>query len=1020
MEHIFICYSRKDQKLALQVKEILKKAGKAVWIDLEDLPASSIWRTEIQNAITESIAFIYLVSNNSLESEYCQKEFKFAGELNKRIFPILLPGITNKDVPEIVSSRQWLTWDESNQLDINKLIRDIETDHEWVKFITELGVSEARWKKQPDNSRLLNGKKLLEAEQQLANAGSKKSPQPTDIQREYVKASRKAEQNRRKTITGIATGVSIILCLLCVLTIVGGSIAYVQSNIAAEKELARATAQDTAFSRESAIVAQGLDSQSYESLVLKTLLSIESLRRSSTSSLAIENIHGLSLPQKINSLSSDMSENGTVMVLDGVFSEQDGKALAAGYYSDLYSTLRIWDVETREVVHEWECPYKVASAKFSEDGNFIAIACEGDVISIFDLKKEESTFFSYEKGDIYALDFNSGVPRVFVNNPDGLDWWINGVTGEVIEFQNSQDVSYLKISQDGSMVAGISLDGNKNVYVWDVETGNLKWTITAKDKFDICAFSPNGLFLVIGGDNSISSWSLVDGTLQNSYAFDTAWYINDLQVSPDNTKIGVASSSGLASVIDVATGQQVWSFSGHNSESLSFSPDGFYVAVSDREGTTIVADIANNKTVSVFSYTNAKPGNGIQFSKYSKRVLTLEYVGAALWDFSELGVQYKKAYSGDVFVDPKSEMMVSVLKSQIKLVHLVSSSQPDAVIDIGFDPQTIEVSFKSGIMAFANVDGKILLYSISNGDLLGDIDNKEGIYRMAISPSGHYLVVASASSVVNLYELDSKLAVAQVRVDEANQLSEGTGFVFSPSEESLIVVTGAINSIEIPSGRLLYDIRPIDFVSSNVAYSPDGKYIAFSGKNGFNNSGSTCVYNASSGERTFCAGDYFAGSVQFSKDGNYLYQDSYDNEIIAWDIRTGEVTERFQDLSGPILLGQDSNIIVSSRDSYTKTESVVMLDISSKTEVFRITRNSDYIYVLGFSDDLRRLVIVERNFSQDQSDISTVSGWLWQSADMIEEGCQRVYRNLTTEEWNKYLPGEPWSATCEQLPQPQQ
>lgn len=1023
MSNIFISYSRNDLEIAEKIVSVLAESKLDTWIDWKSIPKGEKFGHEIYQGIEGATVFLFLISPNSVQSEWCQKEISHALRNKKRIIPILIKDTDGNSIPTGISERNWIHCRE-NRDDFNKAITEvlntIHTDYEWVKYHTKLQVKALDWERRSnkdDTSLLIRGRELQEAEQKLASMGSQKDPQPTDLQRNFVFTSRKAEQSRRKTITGIIAGASIIFCLLCMIAIVGGGVAYIQSNLAKENELARATAQDTAFSRDLAIVAQGLDSQSYESLVLKTLLSIESLKRSPTSSLAVENIHGLSLPKKINSITSNNSENGTLHILDGIFSE-GGKALAAGYTFDLNSTLQIWDVESGEVVYTWDCPNKIEYAKFSKDGKFIAVACEGDVISIFDLIDGNLNSFQYETGSIFALDVRSGAHRVFVNSTNGTDWWLNGDTGEKTEFQNSQDVSYLTLSQDGSMVAGININGNKELYVWDVNSGNLKWTISAKDKFDITAFSNSSQFLVIGGDNSISIWSLADGTLQKSFPFDTAWFINDLKISTDDTKIGVASSSGLASVIDAETGEQLWSFSGHQAESLSFSPDGLFVAVSDREGTTLVADIVGNKTAGVISYSNARPGNGLQFSQYSNRILVLEYLGAALWDLSELGVKYRKSYPADIYIDPKSELIVSVLENKISIVHLIPSSQPDYMFDIGFTPQKIAIGFESGVMAFVDNNGKIYLYSINDGNFLGEIDNMEGVKKMVISPSGYYLAIASESNIVNIFDLNTRQVLAQVRIEEVNQLSEWTGFVFSPGEKSLLVLSNKFYSLEMPSGRLLYSIHPIDLVLSNVVYSPDGNYIAFSEKNAFNNSGTTCIYDASSGEKTFCNNGYFAGSVQFSKDGNFLYQDSYDDEIFVWDVRTGEIIERFQDLSGPILLGPDANIVVYSRDPNAKTISVVMLDVVSKAEAFRITRNADYLQVLGFSDDTKRLVVLERNLLQEQNENAVITAWYWQSIDMISDGCQRVYRNLTTQEWEKYLPGEPWRITCENIQQP--
>ena len=76
MSQVFIAYSRTNRDLALLLKNSLEDAGKGVWIDLEDLPTASVWRLEIQEAIEGCIAFIYLLSPESISSKYCQNEFK--------------------------------------------------------------------------------------------------------------------------------------------------------------------------------------------------------------------------------------------------------------------------------------------------------------------------------------------------------------------------------------------------------------------------------------------------------------------------------------------------------------------------------------------------------------------------------------------------------------------------------------------------------------------------------------------------------------------------------------------------------------------------------------------------------------------------------------------------------------------------------------------------------------------------------------------------------------------------------
>jgi WD40 repeat protein len=61
------------------------------------------------------------------------------------------------------------------------------------------------------------------------------------------------------------------------------------------------------------------------------------------------------------------------------------------------------------------------------------------------------------------------------------------------------------------------------------------------------------------------------------------------------------------------------------------------------------------------------------------------------------------------------------------------------------------------------------------------------------------------------------------------------------------------------------------------------------------------------------------------------------------------------------------------------------------------------------------------SFSSDGRYLATAGGnvayvWLWRPEDLVTEACSRLTRNLTQEEWQQYLPDEPYHATCPNLP----
>jgi len=89
MTQVFISYSRKDLIFVERLAKDLKAAGLEVWYDLSGLNGGTRWGREIQNAIDECQSFVVVLSPNSVESEWVEKEFMYANSLNKKIIPLL-------------------------------------------------------------------------------------------------------------------------------------------------------------------------------------------------------------------------------------------------------------------------------------------------------------------------------------------------------------------------------------------------------------------------------------------------------------------------------------------------------------------------------------------------------------------------------------------------------------------------------------------------------------------------------------------------------------------------------------------------------------------------------------------------------------------------------------------------------------------------------------------------------------------------------------------------------------------
>jgi hypothetical protein len=77
MSHIFLSYAHKDLEAARRLYAKITAAGYPVWFDKESLMVGQTWENEISRAISSSLAFIALISHNSVDHRgIVQKELQ--------------------------------------------------------------------------------------------------------------------------------------------------------------------------------------------------------------------------------------------------------------------------------------------------------------------------------------------------------------------------------------------------------------------------------------------------------------------------------------------------------------------------------------------------------------------------------------------------------------------------------------------------------------------------------------------------------------------------------------------------------------------------------------------------------------------------------------------------------------------------------------------------------------------------------------------------------------------------------
>ncbi|MBL8164551.1 MAG: TIR domain-containing protein [Anaerolineae bacterium] len=91
MAHIFISYSHKDNNYVRALREQLQARHMPVWID-QRIRVGDAWAQAIVKAIRDSHAVIVIVSPESVQSTWVQREILLAQRERKPIFPLLVSG----------------------------------------------------------------------------------------------------------------------------------------------------------------------------------------------------------------------------------------------------------------------------------------------------------------------------------------------------------------------------------------------------------------------------------------------------------------------------------------------------------------------------------------------------------------------------------------------------------------------------------------------------------------------------------------------------------------------------------------------------------------------------------------------------------------------------------------------------------------------------------------------------------------------------------------------------------------
>ena len=988
MTDVFISYSRKDIAFARLLHEALLENELETWIDWQDIPPSADWLAEVYEAIEGADAFVFVISETSLNSEICSLEMNHAAQHNKRLIPIVVKDVEAEQVPKELAVLNWIFFEDAGEKfaeAMENLVTAITVDQDWLKGHTRFENRALAWeRKESDRGLLLRGSDLAEAENWLAGSAGK-DPQPTALQTQYILKSRE-DSTRRQRITLGAVGVGLVVAV-CL-----GILAWTQRNIAVTEGFQRATAEALAIAEADAratqqtIAEQQRDiAEEQRDIAVKGLsgkigveaLSILSQSQSLSLLLSLEALHLADTMEARSSLLSGITKYRKLEKI--LFSNKnsaecveyspDGKVIATCHLKNTeQGSVLLWDAKTgNQISIAGVSGADSTAVVFSPNNQMMAILSSSEnTITLWDLETNtlienlistpiditlnSKSIAFHPTENYFAMPYDEGSVQFRDSTTQAL----------IAELYSDQipDVSALAFSLDGEKLAVGSLHGP--IALWELD--NLEEPASILEGTDgayLLTFNPDGEQLAyvskLDVDWNDSTWNVYDLTTDTiEYFSHCKCIVMDIDFSTDGKYLAVADEGSWLTLDRTQEAGGFVLLQGHqglqNITSISFSPDG-HIAATSNPDTSSSNPIAKNPSAQ-----------------------------ALIWD---LNAEYP----------------------------IIKSVPYGRIISLEFNPIHENILASASSSTF-NI---IAFWDTNNGVMIKELNTDSTIKNLAYSPDGKIMAFVSDHSIQlwdaeNYRPLTDLVGTGQVTVSSLSFNPDGD--LFTGGNDGSIRKWSGKDLNELPFLIFHPSSQEGDTIVEHIDVSPDGNFLA-------SLSGETlAIWNLQSQEPfpqiLTSAGDderfenYYGAwnQVVFHPDGTLLAAARRGGAIDFWEIPSRSWIEQVMDLDqeggiDSIEFSPDGYWLASSHQGWTNLWDV---------QTFQLVGQP-----IGYRDPWRKSSFIAFNPVGDLLAATTHMGinfWSLNINDWEATACDMANRNLTLEEWKTYLGELPYRETC--------